>query len=188
MGVAPRRARGQSDPAQEGVHARPRIAQAHPVGAKSLGHLVADADDRVERVHRALEHHGHAAPAHLAPERLVRERAEVPTLELDAAGGHRRVPGQEAHEREREAGLAAARLPDDAHRLARPVHGQRQPVDRADRPSRTGVLDHEPFDGQQRHAPRRSRGWTMGSMAMARSMNVTAVMMMSSPGDITHHQ
>ena len=56
-------------------------------------------------------------------------------------------------------------------------------------PRDVGVVHRQVLDPQQRHHDcRRSRGLTMGSMASDRSMNVTAVRTISSPGATTHHQ
>ena len=119
VGVAPRRPGGQARPCPSRASTRaPCVAQTHAVRPQPLRHLVTDRDDRVERVHRALEHHGHAAPADLAPELLVRERRDVPALEPDAARRQAAFRGSRRMSAERQAGLAAARLPDDAHRLA----------------------------------------------------------------------
>ena len=109
--------------------------------------------------------------------------------EADPAACHPAVAGQHPHERVREAGLAAARLADDAQRLAR------RPRCANDTPStaRTGPPDVSYSTARSStrssaHDSRRSRGLTMGSMASDRSMNVTAVMTIIRPGDTTHHQ
>ena len=138
-------------------------------------------------VHRALEHHRDAPPAHLAPERRPPGSAVTSRpCEQHPAAGDARVPGQHPHDRVGEAGyLPDARLPDDAQRLARrrrwsnetPVR-RRAPARGTSRTPRPGPSHRAAAARSDRaaHDSLRSRGLTIGSMASDRSMNVTAVM------------
>ncbi len=77
-----------------------------------LGDLLADAPHRVERVHRALEHHGDVLPA-VRRDGLLPAGEHVDAVEQDPAGdggGGRQQP----HQREDGRGLAAAGLADHA--------------------------------------------------------------------------
>ena len=83
------------------------------------------------------------------PERLVGEAADVLAGQAHRAAQQRGVARQQAHERERQAGLAAPGFADDAQRLTLgdvegdAVHGPQ-------RPSRGGVLEAQVADLQQR--------------------------------------
>ena len=93
------------------------------VQAQRLADLVAHGVHRVQRAHRLLEDHGDVAPAHLL-QRRGWQLQDVLALQqhpaLDA-----RVASQQAQQRERGGGLAAARLPHQCHGFA-PAHLQVQ--------------------------------------------------------------
>ena len=89
------------------------------VDADRFPDLLADREHRVEAGHRLLEDHGDAVAADAPHGRLV-EGKEVRALEVDAAPDRAgEALGQEPHHGERGHALAAARLSDDAQRLAR---------------------------------------------------------------------
>src|SRR5262249_31908057 len=79
--------------------------------------LVADAHHRIERVHRALEHHRDVSPPVLA-ERFAAAAREVLALEEHAAA--REAPGraQNLHRRRGNGALAAPGLTGEADDLA----------------------------------------------------------------------
>src|SRR5205823_1232359 len=107
------------------------------VRAHRVDELVADPHHRVERVHRALEHHRDVAPA-VAAELLRLLADEALALVEDAAAGDASRWAQDLQDRVRDSGLAAARLagePDDLALADRQVDA----VDRA----QTAVLDRE---------------------------------------------
>ena len=79
--------------------------------------LVADPHDGIERVHRALEHHRHVAPAEAA-QLLVALAGEVFALEADAAADDVRRRAQDLHDGVRDRALAATRLAREPEGLA----------------------------------------------------------------------
>ena len=88
------------------------------VGLDRLDDLVADLVERVQRGQRVLEDHRDLVAAHARAARSVVELAQVAALEHDPARDPRvRRPGQ-AQDRQVGDALAAARLADDAERLA----------------------------------------------------------------------
>ena len=97
-----------------GPVARRVLALAQP-DLDGLGDLVAHPADRVERVHRALEHDADLAPA-IAVHRRLALLDEVDAVEVDRARADAPVRRQEAHERQGGRRLAAARLAGDAQR------------------------------------------------------------------------
>jgi hypothetical protein len=93
------------------------------VRAHHVDELVADPHDRVERVHRALEHHRDVAPA-VAAQLLQALRGEVVAAEQDRAVDHVRRRAEDLHERVRHRRLPAtgfAREPEDLARADREV-------------------------------------------------------------------
>ena len=111
-----------------------RVAQcaaAHgPMVVGGLGDLAVDAEQRVQRGHRILQDHRDHPPAdaaHLARGFL----RQVLALEGDATAGDAGGIRQQAHDREAGRGLAAARLADQAKRLAF-VEGEADAVNRLD--------------------------------------------------------
>ena len=81
-----------------------------------LDDLVADALDRVERVHGALEDHGDGTPA-VRSQRVLAAGEDVLAVEKDPARDAR-IGREQPHQREAERRLPATRLPDQAHALA----------------------------------------------------------------------
>ena len=72
------------DELEQVARARERVARADAVvGLEHVDELVADAHDRVEHVHRALEDERDVPPAH-APQLLAAHRDEILALEEDA--------------------------------------------------------------------------------------------------------
>ena len=182
---------------------RRRLRHAQPL-LDRLGDLVADALDRVEGVHRALEDDRDLAPA-VAPERVLGLRHEVDAHQLDAAADDRRVRRQDPDERQRGRRLAAAGLAGDAERLA-VVEPEADAVDGLDRPRlerevglevlddeerrvRVGLLGERPLmrrrDGHRR---RRAFGLSRSSRAPPMSVNARTTRTMQTPGETYHHQ
>ena len=121
-----------------GRAARPRAVSAcalsiAEVRLERLADLPADRQHRVQRGHRVLEDHRDLAAADRA-QLLVRQREQVAAAEHRRALRDAAVARQDPEQRERGDALAAARLADDAERLAgRDVEGD--PVDGVDEPA-----------------------------------------------------
>ena len=110
---------GRPGPLRVPVHPR-------PVGPEHVGELRPDGQDRVERVHRALQHHRDVRPAQPAQLLLVggeqvhglpRGRVVADLAAGDQAGGP-----QQPDRRVGQRGLAAAALPGQAEHLAAVQH------------------------------------------------------------------
>ena len=86
------------------------------VAPQRLGHLTADRVHRIERGHRLLEDHADAIAAQLAVIR-IRQAHQLAAVEADAAADDGAV-GQQAHQRERGDGFAAAGFADETQGLA----------------------------------------------------------------------
>ena len=93
------------------------VARDVEVPLHRLGQLQADRERRVQRRHRILEDHRDLAAAHVF-ELVLRELVQHAALEADLAGLDPRRRHEQPHDRERRHRLAAARLADDAERLA----------------------------------------------------------------------
>src|SRR3954471_23543935 len=87
------------------------------VRAHRVHELIADTHHRVERIHRALQHHGDVAPA-VAPKLLVSLSDKVRSLEEDAASRNVSWRAKHLHHRICDRGLAATRLARMAQKLA----------------------------------------------------------------------
>ena len=87
------------------------------VRAHRVDELVADAHDRVERVHRALQHDRHVAPAE-ATQVLGALLEQVLALEQDAAARDPRGRTEDLHDGVRDRALATAGLTREADGLA----------------------------------------------------------------------
>jgi hypothetical protein len=147
----PLRAR-DADAAQQLDRPRARLASRHAaVAAQSLRHLVADRPDRIEAGHRILKDHGDVLAANL-PHRRLAERHQVAAGKAQLLGpdGRRRRRQQPQHGAA-EHRLAAARLADDAERLAGP-HRERDVVVGHHPPAALAELDHQVLDLEQRIA------------------------------------
>ncbi len=95
----------------------PRVAPCHAqVVPQMLRQLVLDAQHRVKRRRRVLEHHRHLAAADLTHSRRVK-REEVDTVEHGAAAGAR-ATWQQTQQRQSRHGLAAATLAGQTEHLA----------------------------------------------------------------------
>ena len=104
------------------------IAGVVAVHHHGLDELAGDAQHRVERGHRVLEDHRHAAAAQVA--HLLRVGAEdVAALEADLAADDAARLLEKPHQRKRGDALAGARFADDAERLA----GRDREADAVDR-------------------------------------------------------
>ncbi len=137
--VALRPIRRDADRLEELADPRRRFLSAREaVELHRLGDLLADTPNRVERVHRALEHHGDVPPA-VRRDGLLAAGEHVRAVEQDPAGD-RGGGRQQPHQREDGRGLAAAGLADHA-----------EPHPRVDR-------ERHALHGVQR--PRRSAGRT----------------------------
>ena len=88
------------------------------MGLEHVDELVADAHDRVEHVHRALEDERDVAPAHAA-QLLAAHADEVLAPEEDAAAGDLGRRLEDLQDGARERALAAARLAREAEDLPR---------------------------------------------------------------------
>ena len=100
-------------------------SRAHAVQAQRRRHQLAHRLARVQRRERVLEDHLHVAAQRL--ERLAARGGDVLAVEADLAGAGLEQP----HQRPRQRGLAAARLPHQPHRLAL-VEGEADVVDGLD--------------------------------------------------------
>ena len=90
---------------------------ARAVQLERLDDLRADRLHRVERVHRALEHHRDVGPA-VRADRRPRRRRGCPSPSSSDAARHGRARRQQPHQREHGRRLAAARLADQPEPLA----------------------------------------------------------------------
>ncbi len=139
---------GDADRVQQFQHALARRASAHgEMLAKHLADLVADGQHRVQRGHRLLEDHGNppaANPSHAG----FRQRGEFVVAEPDMASGDA-ADGlrQQAQDRQRGHGLAAAGLAEQCEGLAAP-DGQADTVDRADGIAAAAQLHRQVLDSQ----------------------------------------
>ena len=149
VGVKPRRRVGDADAFQQFAGALAGGPFAHPeMLAQGLAHLPPDGQQRVQRGHRLLEHHGDPAAAqsaHLA----VAHSQQVGAVEADAAA-HRGAFRQQPHHGERRHRLARTALADDAEALA----GFERDIDTAQRRGRTRGRrqpHHQIGNFEQRH-------------------------------------
>ena len=97
------------------------------VNADRFGNLDADLEDRVQRRHRLLKHHGDVVAADVAHVPLG-NRGEVAALEADLATGDAAGRGDEAHDRHGRHALAASRFTHQRDRFPAP-HVERNVVD-----------------------------------------------------------
>ena len=86
------------------------------VAPQRLGHLAPDRVHRIERGHRLLEDHADAIATQLAVIR-IRQAYQLAAVEPDAAADDGAL-GQQAHQRERSDGLAAAGFADETQGFA----------------------------------------------------------------------
>ena len=121
-----------------------RLAVHALVVAGDLGELPAHPAGGVERRHRVLEHHRQRG-AEQVPLRLRVGGAQVGAEQLEAGRLDAAGVADQAGDGQRGQGLAGARLPDDADRLA-PSYREGDPADRADRAGRSGEGDLEVAD------------------------------------------
>ena len=131
-----------------------------------LAQLAPDGEHRVQARHRVLEDHRDLAATDRAQLRVAHVR-ELGAVEARAAGGDAAGARQDAEQRERRDALAAARLADDAERLAgRDV--ERDAVDRVDDAAARPEAHLEAVDLEQRRARRHARPRSFGSSASRR--------------------
>ena len=136
------------DEVQEVAGPLQRVALAHTlVRFHHVHELVADAHDRVERAHRALEDHRDVAPA-IAAALLHAQPDDVDAAELDPPAGDLRRRLQDAQDRVRRRRLAAPGLAGEAHDLSRPDL-QVDVIDGAQRATRLEVVHDEVVELQQ---------------------------------------
>ena len=138
VGPQGRRRVGQLDARQQllGAGPRPRPAAGRRCRRSGLGHLAADAHQRVEGRHRLLEHHGQAVAAQRAELRAPTGVSQVAAVEAHRARG-RQLLGQQAHDGERGERLARARLADQPDPLARRQRERHVAARSASAPART---------------------------------------------------
>ena len=120
-----------------------------------LGDLPVDAHHRVERVHRALEHHRGRLPADVAPARrraAVQQHHAALRVERDLAARALQPARQQAEQRERGRRLAAARLAGQPERLAA-LEREAHAVDDRDGAARLAVGDPEVAHVEQGRSP-----------------------------------
>ncbi len=118
IGHQPLLRRGDLDAAEQRHRFGPRrLGRQSAATAQHFLDLRAHAHHRVEGRHRLLEDHGQVAPAPLAPLRR-RQRGQLLGIQRDAPARAFDRLGQQAHHRQRQHALAAARLADHAQHLA----------------------------------------------------------------------
>ena len=167
--VRPQRGPGRCRRARAG---RPR-ARAPPssdplVRLEHVDELVADARDRVERVHRALEDERDVPPAE--PAQVLAACRPSSSSPLKRMLPPATWPGrpQDLHDRVRDRALAAARLARQADDLAG-MDRERDPVDGAARILSPAVLDDEAVDlDERRLSSSRSRRRDLGGQPRSR--------------------
>src|SRR3954454_9788645 len=179
------------------------------VGPVHVDELVADAHDRVEDVHRALEHERDVAPAHAA-QLLAAHRDEILPLEEDAPARDLRGRFEDLEHGARERALAAAGLAGEPEDLAGRDR-ERDVVDGAHAAVAEHVVDREPVELEQRlgrdrsaHVARRRpktrpasaarwesclrrRGLLTSSRPARISTSATTVSASATPGNRKHH-
>src|SRR5882672_499086 len=127
-------------------------ARGAAVDQQRLRNLRADAEDRIERRHRFLKDQGDLGAAdrlHLA----LAERHEIASLEPQAAARDSTRRLHQPHDRQRGHRLAAARLADEAERLAR-ADLEAHIVDGGHRSIRRVEDGGQMLDGQERRGVR----------------------------------
>jgi hypothetical protein len=142
--------RREPDRVEQLLHVLALLLVAHDaavVGVERLADLVADAVYRVPRVHRALEDHRDLLPA--PPPHLIRAQPQqILAVEPNLARHVHRVRREQPQQRQRDRGLAAARLADQAHRLTL-VNRERDVVDGRHFAGLDLVVHDKPIDLQQ---------------------------------------
>ena len=145
----------------------PRTRRLGPAGGLPLHELPdlgPDGEEGVERAVGVLGNERDRPPPDRPVHVLGRSGEQIPALELDpAAPNPPRRRGEDAEDRARERGLAAAALPDEAHDLARP-HVEVDPVEHLRGPVVGREFDPELPDREQRlrHRGGRGRGGASG--------------------------
>src|SRR5580658_1374178 len=152
-----------------------------------LANLVADGANRVERAHRALEHDRGTSPAHRTELRPA-HGDDVVALEQDLAA-ELRGPGQQAQQAERHRGLAAARLPGHAERLA----SLEREVDTAHGPNdlvaaAVGNREVAHLEKGAGHCYLVILGFRMFSTALPISVKPSTTIRIAKPGGRMYHQ
>ncbi len=134
---------------------RPGGAGRHgAVQPQRLGDLSPDRLQGIERGHRLLEDHRDAVAAPSA-ELGIGQAEELLPVEPHRAG-RKRALGQQPHQGQRRHRLAAAGFADDAEDAAA-LEREADAAQHGERPARTGQLDAEIGDREQRHQRRRRR-------------------------------
>src|SRR5207245_9674121 len=113
-----------------------------------LDDLAPDRQHWVQARHRVLEDHRDLLAAD-APKLLVGQLQEIPAFESRRPGGDAARARKDPEQGERGDALAAARLAEDAQRLAL-GDLERAAVDRVDRPARGPELDPQALDLETR--------------------------------------
>ncbi|RIH82137.1 hypothetical protein Mrose_03458 [Calidithermus roseus] len=146
VGVAAIDLGGQPDALQKPLHLLPGLGLGDALQQHPLGHLVAHPQHRVEGVHGPLEDHRDTLPAQAAPQLGLGEGRHFAPLKAHTALVAGDVLGQQAHQRHAQAGLAAARLPDQAQHLPPGLEREGNPVHRPHRPLGGSVVQGEVLD------------------------------------------
>src|SRR5436190_15564057 len=166
-----------------------RLAVHAEVRLERLADLPADGQHRIQRGHRVLEDHRDLAAAN-APQRPVPEPQQVTPPEERGAAGDVTGPRQDAEQRECGHALAAARLADDAERLAR-ADLERDAVDGVDGAAVGAELDAQPLDLEEEVRRHQIRPRSLGSRASRRASPIRlkprAEMTIAMPGMIASH-
>src|SRR6476659_8203150 len=118
------------------------------VRSNDIDHLIADREDRVERIHRALEDHRDLLPAEIL-ELRIGHREDVLVPKMDVAAGDDRGWAEQAKQGERDGRLAATGFPSQAEDFS----GRNVEADAIDCPHRSLhrlVLDAEVVNLEQR--------------------------------------
>ena len=163
--------------------------------ADHLDDLLADADRRVQRIHRLLEDHRGEPAAHVAQLRLARPQ-HVAAQQQDLALAHPHgALGQQADEGHGGDGFARAGFADQPDDLARrhldADAGQRRYHPAIGRELQREVLDRDDGPGarafsKRRHLPR-SLGSKMSRSPSPSRLNPTAVTRIARPGKVGYH-
>jgi hypothetical protein len=124
------------------------VGQPHPVVAHPEQQLLLDPLDRIERIHRPLGDQRDLRQPRL-PHLLLVELQEIDPVEDDLAVLDPAGRFDQAHHRQRDCRLAAARLPDQPEPLS-PREIETYTVDRLHRTGGDMVVDAEVIDGDDR--------------------------------------
>ena len=138
---------GDLDAAEDGGRLAQGIGRAGALQAKDLGHLLADADRRIEGAPGILIDHRDGIGPELA-QLGIAQREEVAAVDRNIAGGDLAVARQIAHGGERGGGFAAARFSHQPIGLAAPDAEAEAPQHPAIAPAHA-IADVEIAEGER---------------------------------------